>query len=184
MDRKTWMYGIKRASNEYLHNLKEFLKVAENHRVNKGECDIWCPCKKCQNCQKLSDLNAIEEHLLIEGFMNGYTRWSQHGELLIDHSTVDVGSNYDDMDDSQDDVRDNLDEMLDDIEGDVPDNDYEKFQQLIEDSEKPLYDGCTKFTKLSAVLKLFNLKANNGWSDKSFTEILEAINEMLPEGNE
>ncbi|KAL4585211.1 hypothetical protein LXL04_009827 [Taraxacum kok-saghyz] len=184
MDRKTWMYGIKRASNEYLHNLKEFLKVAENHRVNKGECDIWCPCKKCQNCQKLSDLNAIEEHLLIEGFMNGYTCWSQHGELLIDHSTVDVGSNYDDVDDSQDDVRDNLDEMLDDIEGDVPDNDYEKFQQLIEDSEKPLYDGCTKFTKLSAVLKLFNLKANNGWSDKSFTEILEAINEMLPEGNE
>ncbi|KAL4592062.1 hypothetical protein LXL04_005042 [Taraxacum kok-saghyz] len=152
--------------------------------MNKGECDIWCPCKKFQNCQKLSDLNAIEEHLLIEGFMNDYTCWSQHGELLIDHSTVDVGSNYDDVDDSQDDIRDNLDEMLDDIEGDVPDNDYEKFQQLIEDSEKPLYDGCTKFTKLSAVLKLFNLKANNGWSDKSFTEILEAINEMLPEGNE
>ncbi|KAL4580605.1 hypothetical protein LXL04_016805 [Taraxacum kok-saghyz] len=116
--------------------------------------------------------------------MNGYTCWSQHGELLIDHSMVDVGSNYDDVDDSQDDVRDNLNEMLDDIKGDVPDNDYEKFQQLIEDSEKPLYDGCTKFTKLSAVLKLFNLKANNGWSDKSFTEILEAINEMLPEGNE
>ena len=34
------------------------------------------------------------------------------------------------------------------------------------------------------MLKLFNLKANNGWSDKSFTSLLELLNDMLPDDNE
>jgi len=41
----------------------------------------------------------------------------------------------------------------------------------------------TKFSRLSVVLRLFNLKAKNGWSDKSFTELLQLLIEMLPEGN-
>ncbi|KAL4554169.1 hypothetical protein LXL04_039706 [Taraxacum kok-saghyz] len=181
MDRETWMYRLDRFSQEYLDNLVEFEKAANDHRVHRGESHIWCPCTKCQNCQKFDDWHIIQEHLITEGFMSRYTRWSEHGELLSDCITVDVGSNYDDVDDSEDDNRDNLDEMLDDIEDDGTYTDYENFQQLIEDNEKPLYEGCKKFTKLSAVLKLFNLKANNGWSDKSFTKTLEVINEMLPE---
>ena len=43
------------------------------------------------------------------------------------------------------------------------------FESLLSDAEKPLYNGCTKFTRLPTVLKLYNLKAINGWSDKSFT---------------
>ncbi|KAJ9545766.1 hypothetical protein OSB04_025473 [Centaurea solstitialis] len=66
----------------------------------------------------------------------------------------------------------------------IADKDYDKFEQIFIDSEKPLYVGCSKFTKLSAVLKLFNLIANNGWSDKSFTSLLEILHEMLPEDNE
>jgi len=57
------------------------------------------------------------------------------------------------------------------------------YDTLCKDKEKPLYPGCTKFTRLSVVLKLFNLKAKNGWSDKSFTELLRLLTEMLPEGN-
>jgi hypothetical protein len=34
------------------------------------------------------------------------------------------------------------------------------------------------------VLKLFNLKAKHGWSDISFTSLLELLKDMLPEGNE
>nr|KYP66441.1 hypothetical protein KK1_012735 [Cajanus cajan] len=39
------------------------------------------------------------------------------------------------------------------------------------------------FTRLSATLRLFSLKARNGWTDKSFTELLELLKEMLPEDN-
>ena len=57
------------------------------------------------------------------------------------------------------------------------------FERLVSNAEKPLYNGCTKFTRLFAVLKLYNLKAGNGWSDKSFTELLALMKDMLPEDN-
>jgi len=51
------------------------------------------------------------------------------------------------------------------------------------DAKTSLYVGSTKFTRLLAVLRLMNLKATNGWTDKSFTELLVLLNEMLHEGN-
>ena len=46
--------------------------------------------------------------------------------------------------------------------------DEEIFNKFLQDAEKPLYPGCRKFTKLSALVKLYNLKARYGWSDKGF----------------
>ncbi|XP_028199391.1 uncharacterized protein LOC114383867 [Glycine soja] len=51
------------------------------------------------------------------------------------------------------------------------------------DSKMPLYSGCISFTKLSAVLALVNLKARFGWSDKSFSELLMLLTNMLPADN-
>ena len=63
--------------------------------------------------------------------------------------------------------------------------DFNKFMCLIEDSEEPLFPGCKlEYTKLSSVLELLKLKANDGWSDKSFTTLLELLSDMLPDGNE
>ena len=58
------------------------------------------------------------------------------------------------------------------------------FENLKSDAEKPLYIGCSKYTKLAAVLRLYNLKAGNGWSDSSFTALLDLLKDMLPEDNE
>ena len=44
--------------------------------------------------------------------------------------------------------------------------------------------GCKKFTKMSTLVRLYKFKASNGWSDKSFTELLGLIKELLPELNE
>ena len=52
-----------------------------------------------------------------------------------------------------------------------------------DDSLTELYPGCLSFTRLSAVLWLFNMKARNGWTDRSFTELLEFLHQILPEGN-
>jgi len=57
---------------------------------------------------------------------------------------------------------------------------YEKIQS---DSMKPFYSRCTTFTWLSMVLALVNLKAGFGWSDKSFTELLVLLKNMLLEDN-
>ena len=49
---------------------------------------------------------------------------------------------------------------------------------------KPLYAGCkNSLTLLSAVLSLVNVKARYGWSDKSFTSLLEVVHNLLPEDN-
>ncbi|GJV54273.1 reverse transcriptase domain-containing protein, partial [Tanacetum coccineum] len=59
-------------------------------------------------------------------------------------------------------------------------DDLVKFQELLLDAKKPLYEGCPDFTKLSAIVKLLNLKGKYGASDKFFTELLGLIKKMLP----
>ncbi|GKC75583.1 hypothetical protein Tco_1126357 [Tanacetum coccineum] len=62
-------------------------------------------------------------------------------------------------------------------------DDLVKFQELLLDAEKPLYEGCPNFTKLSVIVKLLNLKGKYGASNKFFTELLGLIKKMLPAGN-
>nr|KYP54599.1 hypothetical protein KK1_000791 [Cajanus cajan] len=93
-----------------------------------------------------------------------YTTWIWHGE---DKETQTVAQT------EQGDVQ-----MEDQIEDMLCDVGQEFFQQaqshvydtLKSDSETPLFPDCTTFTRLLAVLRLMNLKAKYGWSDKSFTE--------------
>ena len=40
-----------------------------------------------------------------------------------------------------------------------------------------------KFTLLHSVLELLKLKARNGWSDKSFTDLLVLLKDMLLKAN-
>ena len=63
-------------------------------------------------------------------------------------------------------------------------DDSEIFTKLLNVAEKPLYPNCRKFTKLSALVKLYNLKARYGWSDNSFSELLGLLGEMFPLNNE
>ena len=50
-------------------------------------------------------------------------------------------------------------------------NDPELFARLLKDAEKSLYLDYRKFIKLFALIKLYNLKARFGWSDKSFSKL-------------
>ena len=83
-------------------------------------------------------------------------------------------------------------EMRDRLEDMIRDLGQESFQQahapmyegLQSDSKKPLYAGCkNSLTLLSVVLSLVNVKARYGWSDKSFTSLLEVVHNLLPEDN-
>ncbi|TYK30539.1 hypothetical protein E5676_scaffold71G00030 [Cucumis melo var. makuwa] len=58
------------------------------------------------------------------------------------------------------------------------------FEKLLNDTKKPLYEGCKKFTKLSTLVKLYNLKVRHGWSNISFSELLKALKDILPSPND
>ncbi|GJX81203.1 hypothetical protein Tco_0329352 [Tanacetum coccineum] len=123
-------------------------------------------------------------HLIEQGFDKEYTYWNFHGESQVDSHTCVSSTNREEIDSFNDHHHDNIDEMLRDVECDVAENDIKKLQQLFVDAEKPLYSGCKKFTILSIVVKLLEIKAKNGWSDISFTTLLELLHEAFPEDNE
>lgn len=52
-------------------------------------------------------------------------------------------------------------------------------EKMVSDAETWLYDGCTNFTKLSMVFKLYSIKYVHGWSDKSFTNLISLLKDML-----
>jgi hypothetical protein len=55
---------------------------------------------------------------------------------------------------------------------------------VIEDSNKSFYDGCAvQYTRLFVMVKLFQLKTSNRWSDGSFKDLLTLLKDTLPQGN-
>lgn len=81
------------------------------------------------------------------------------------------------------DDRANVSNMLHDYVYNIPVKNYDEFQQVFDVSEKPLYTRWKKFTRLSVVLKLFNIKVTNNCSDTSFTSLLKILHEKILEDN-
>jgi hypothetical protein len=59
------------------------------------------------------------------------------------------------------------------------DESAKKFYNLVQDANKPLHDK-TQYSKLSAIVHLYNLKCVGGFSNTIFTYLLEFINEIVP----
>jgi hypothetical protein len=62
---------------EYRAGVNGFLEFAYKDK-NSG-AKIWCPCVKCVN-RRLKKGEAVYEHLLYDGMLQGYTIWGCHGE--------------------------------------------------------------------------------------------------------
>ncbi|MCH86656.1 hypothetical protein A2U01_0007515, partial [Trifolium medium] len=58
-----------------------------------------------------------------------------------------------------------------------------KFYQLVKENEEKLYPNCKKYSKLSFMIHLYHLKCLHGWSDKSFSMLLDLLRDALPEEN-
>ncbi|MCI35799.1 hypothetical protein A2U01_0057020, partial [Trifolium medium] len=58
-----------------------------------------------------------------------------------------------------------------------------KFYQLVKENEEVLYPNCKKYSKLSFTVHLYHLKCLHGWSDKSFSMLVDLLRDALPEGN-
>lgn len=54
-----------------------------------------------------------------------------------------------------------------------------EFYELTKDVEQPLFEGCTKYSKLSFLLKLYHIKCLCRMSDKAMTMILELLHDAF-----
>ncbi|KAL3627015.1 hypothetical protein CASFOL_028378 [Castilleja foliolosa] len=162
-----------RLTQEYRNGVDYFIKFAtENSRSTRS---ILCPCKNCRNLTRLS-VDEVKGHMIMFGIDPTYTRWIWHGEK--EHSNI----NLDELYKSQQYEGDRLEEMAHAAQENFSDH-PSMFEELLRDAREPLYPSCTKYTKLSTILKLYNLKAAHGWTDRSFTALLDIMKDILPENN-
>ena len=184
------MYGDRR-DIQYQDGVKDFCRAAlEHQRVSKAEL-IFCPCRDCDNGRKWENIKKIEEHLICRGFTSDYETWYWHGEELTsvgisneregNHGGLRDGNEGGNEDAGME--EDRMNEMLDAM-GDHVTEQPRIFEDVSKAAETPLYPGCRKYSKLSGVLTLSNLKAKFGWTDTSFTSLLETLQDMFPDGNE
>ncbi|XP_062010312.1 uncharacterized protein LOC133726719 [Rosa rugosa] len=174
MDR-AWI-KMDRRSPEYEVGVDMFLDFVSRHASDPNQ--IRCPCLDCGNV-KPGTIRTIKDHLFCIGIINTYDVWYYHGEDVPSSSSTNAKrENY-----KEDHFRDNTVEMVQAAHEDFVSN-PEKFEQLLVDAEKPIYPGCVKFSKLSTLVRLYNMKAKGGWPDVSFSELLTFLEELLPANNE
>jgi hypothetical protein len=79
----------------------------------------------------------------------------------------------------------NIEEMVHTVERHGDDDYYSngkliKYKKMIEDSKKSFYHGCaSQYMRLFMMVKLFQLKASNRWSDCCFKDLLMLLKDML-----
>ncbi|VFQ95124.1 unnamed protein product [Cuscuta campestris] len=116
-------------------------------------------------------------HLFQHGIDESYTCWIWHGELNPDDEPPHPHNRR--VHDSFDDGTDENNEE----DGEDRSFEYSDFMNHVQGDSEPLYPGCNTYTKLKALVKLYNLKAKHGISYSCFSEILLLLGTFLPKGN-
>ena len=103
MDR-SWI-ELSRLSEEYQNGVEQFLEFAKRN-VLESNAGFYCPCVNCLNQIRLPP-HKIREHTLCDGFLQSYTKWIWHGEVVetpsVPYKEVEI------------DMEDQLEDMIRDI---------------------------------------------------------------------
>ncbi|GJU99442.1 putative reverse transcriptase domain-containing protein [Tanacetum coccineum] len=144
--------------------LGDDLKKAQDHSQRQAIYHTPCPCTKCLNHIE-HKVEEVQFHLFRNGIDLSYTNWTRHGEKdepsISAPKPVNATTEFvDDTDFASDIPTDGPTtvEMVNATKDNFDEDDLVKFQELLLDAEKPLYEGCPDFTKLFAIVKLLNLK--------------------------
>ena len=184
--KRNWVKLRNRALLEYRQGIKDFLDFAFEHTTMGDK--IYCPCKKCNN-YFANTRDNVEANLLTIGILPSYTHWFRHGEERH-FQTCDSLDSDDELD------GDGFSEMVEDyyaafnaascVAGDSsgdstpeePNDDVANFFLKLGDNKQKLFLDC-KYTKLSFIVKLLHIKCLSGWTNKSFTILLQFLNNAL-----
>ncbi|XP_040371992.1 uncharacterized protein LOC112192328 isoform X2 [Rosa chinensis] len=185
---KGWV-RLHRADPEYEKGAWNFVKTVTRNLGNPEM--ILCPCIDCRNVDHQHG-SIVVEHLVTRGMEAKYKQrkdWYEHGEQTINgHKNEEVvndeiyelfkAAQFLDQDciKPTEFVNEDCVEPTEDIHDD-------DFIAKLEDAETPLYPNCSNYNRLSAIVALYRLKTQSGWSNKSFNELLETLPDMLPKDN-
>ncbi|GKA97198.1 hypothetical protein Tco_0825092 [Tanacetum coccineum] len=197
---KSWMYRAPRASSQYVSGVEYFLNFAFENSSKHGM--ILCPCTDCHNRFHL-ERDKVYDHLICVGFKRGYLNWTDHGESNeVSSSSMIENDEDEDMDHEMHEILHDLfptvsmERSMGEQERETErereperdfnhekQNDKKKFDDLVKDVDQKVYPNC-KHNKLSSLVRLYHIKSLCGWSNKSFSMLLEFLQEeLLPHGN-
>ncbi|XP_020890011.1 uncharacterized protein LOC110230727 isoform X1 [Arabidopsis lyrata subsp. lyrata] len=161
----------------------------------RGSKMVICPCSVCRNVDRHLGSEVVY-HLVTRGMDEDYkTRrdWYHHGEVNSGDAVESKVKQWNDEVlglyraaeylDEELAIKGSKGSLVDYAHGEEQDKEEDEFLAKLADAETPLYPSCAKHSKLSAIVTLYRIKTKNGWSDKSFNDLLESLPAMLPEDN-
>ncbi|XP_057746393.1 uncharacterized protein LOC130965647 [Arachis stenosperma] len=194
---KTWILKP-RDSIEYKRRLNEFLDFAFANALSDNM--IKCPCPQC-GFQFMQTREDAYDHLLIKPFPPGYTLWLRHGEKPADERSTCTPI-LDKVTTEENPYLQMVQEAFnftmppggeetttwDPVEDDDLELPYlyngrsreaQDFHDLLADGAEELYPGCSKYSKLSFLVKLYHIKCMCRVSDKAMSMILDLLRDAF-----
>jgi hypothetical protein len=139
-----------------------------------------CPCSSCRNIVYKTK-NEVQMDLLTKGFDENFVKEKAKAEPCNDDRDLAVTK-----DDAS--CANNLMSAL--IRGansgntdEEPNESAKKFFELLKEAQQELYPGCSNLTKVSFMVRLFELKCMGGWSNKNAERTLKLFLDALPPGH-
>ena len=149
-----------------------------------------CPCTRCR-CMAFRVKDEVEEHLHQYGFDKDFMKKHRHRRRgaatsvpVDDHDHV----GFDDGEDHDDGASTNnlLSSLISGtIQGKVeePNAAAKKFFKLMDEARIELYPGCKEATKVSFIVRLFQIKCMFGISNNAMEQIIALFALVLPKGH-
>ena len=83
--RNSWIYGSLRFKVGFHEEVDKFIEATKKHAttLKENKDTIICPCKDYKNHMAWIDVTIIRSHLIMRGFVEDYTVWILHGEMVI-----------------------------------------------------------------------------------------------------
>ena len=173
---------MSKSSDEWQKRLKEFLdSIFEG--TYQGET-APCPCPRCLNTSFRTRID-VQRHLLTRGFAESFIQGEDLGDDEDEDNTEGLGPTGDGA--GMNDLISSL--IKGAINGDiistdeVPNEHAKKFFKLLKEAEKELYPGCKEATKISFIVRLFQIKCMFSLSNSALGAILHLFSLVLPEGH-
>ena len=183
---RSWMYdrtypGRSGLKPNFIVGVDGFIKWAFAQECCRSEGGVRCPCLKCECRPIISDPEEVTRHLHRRGFIENYWVWMYNGEELPGNvpetSNTHASSSRPIME-----YEENFNligEMVEDAFGvnvtydepgdfdgeELPNEEAQRFYQLLNEMNTPLFEGSSD-SKLSMCVRLLAAKSNWNVSDQ------------------
>ncbi|XP_074346990.1 uncharacterized protein LOC141685807 [Apium graveolens] len=173
--------GLPRYSAEYGQGVTNFLDNAFPVCARGNE--MKCPCKNYID-RKWHTREVIDDHLVCSGPSLAHVKWiyetsQMKPKVSTNFMDYEIGMNS----------GNNLEELFkcmgkkwENCEG-RPNAAAQKFYRRVAEGKQPLFPGCTNFSRLGFMIRLYHLKCVHGISESAFGELLKLMKEAFPEAH-